>query len=585
MTAKSHIINLEKTFSKRMVWMTVLLFVSFAVIALRLATLQLAQGSDYRVQADGQRTSVKTITPARGEIKIADRFSGQPTTVATSMEKPLVYANVPAMTDREGVARALAPILKMSEQEILDKTADASKKYVPIKRQITDEDKKKIEGLKLAGISFDSETIRFYPEGNFLSQLLGFVGYKEDVKTGLYGIEQAFNEYLTGASGSLAQERSASGAWIFGARRDQTPAKDGDTILLTIDKTIQFKAESVIKDAVEKNMADSGSMIIMDPKTGAVLAMATYPSFDPNDYAKASDPSVYNNQTTLGSYEPGSIFKPITIAAAINEGKISAQSTYNDTGEVKVDGYTIKNSDNKAHGIQTMTQALEESLNTGMIYAKGTIGNKKFLEYVERFGLGKKTGIEVSESKGDLGNLKGSIDVNYDTASFGQGVNVTPIQMVQAFGAMANGGRMMKPYVVNARITGTGKIEETKPQEVGQPITVQTASTISAMLVNVVENGHGKRAGVKGYYVAGKTGTAQVPLKGGKGYDKNNNIGSFAGYAPVEDPRFVMLVRVNHPRTVSFAESTAAPAFGTMAQFLLQYYNVSPSRLDQVNKE
>jgi cell division protein FtsI/penicillin-binding protein 2 len=237
--------------------------------------------------------------------------------VATSIEKPLVFANPSAMTDREGTARALAPILGIPEQEILDKTADNTKKYVPLKRQLTDEDKKNIEAMKLTGIAFDTETVRFYPEGNFLSQLLGFVGYKEDTRTGLYGIEQAFNEYLTGTPGRLAQERSAGGAWIFGARRDQTPARDGDTILLTIDKTVQFKAESVIKQAVEDNSADSGSIVIMDPKTGAIVAMATYPSFDPNEYAKASDPSVYNNQTTLGAYEPGSIFKPITLAAAL----------------------------------------------------------------------------------------------------------------------------------------------------------------------------------------------------------------------------------------------------------------------------
>jgi cell division protein FtsI/penicillin-binding protein 2 len=583
MAPKGH--SLETTFKKRMVWMTVLLFVSFGVITLRLASLQLAQGGEYRVQADSQRTSVGTITPSRGEIKIADKYSGQPTTVATSIKKPIVFANPSGMTDRENTAKALAPILGMSVQEILDKTADSSKKYVALKKQITDEEQKKIAELKLPGIAFDHEVVRFYPEGTFLSQLLGFVGYKEDTKTGLYGIEQAFNEYLTGTPGRLAQERSASGAWIFGARRDQTPARDGDTILLTIDKTIQFKAENVVKKAVEDNQADSGSIVIMDPKTGAILAMATYPSFDPNDYAKASDPSVYNNQTTQGSYEPGSIFKPITLAAALNEGKITAQTSYNDTGEVNIDGYTIKNSDNKAHGMQTMTQALEQSLNTGMIFAKNTIGNKKFSEYVEKFGFGKKTGIEVVESKGDLGNLNGNIGVNFATASFGQGVNITPIQMLQAYGAMANGGKMMKPYVVNARITGNGSVEETQPQVVGQPITVQTASTISAMLVNVVENGHGKRAGVKGYYVAGKTGTAQVPKKDGGGYEANNNIGSFAGYAPVEDPRFVMLVRVNHPRTVSFAESTAAPAFGTMAQFLLQYYGVAPSRLDQVIKK
>lgn len=580
--------SLEKVFRKRMVWMTVLLFLSFAVIIARLAHLQLAQGQDFKVQADSQRTSIRTIQPARGEIKIVDKFSGQPDTVATSIEKFLVYAIPASMTDREGTAKALAAILGITEQEILDKTADNNKKYVPLKRQLTDEDKKKIEDLKLTGIAFDTETIRFYPQGAFLSQVLGFVGYKGDSgteKTGLYGIEQAFNDYLSGTAGSLAQEGSASGAWIFGAKRDKVSAQNGDTILLTIDKTIQFKAEKVLKEAVEKNQADSGSIIIMDPKTGAIQAMATYPTFDPNDYAKVDDPSVYNNQATLGAYEPGSIFKPITIAAALDQGKITPDTTYTDTGIVTLGSYTIENSDKKSHGLQTMSQALQESLNTGMIFAKNTIGNKTFKEYVERFGFGKKTDIEVPESKGDLENLNGNIDVNYATATFGQGISVTPLQMIQAYGALANGGKMMRPYLVSSRINNDRKVVDTQPHEVGKPISVQTASTISAMMVNVVELGHGKRAQVPGYYVAGKTGTAQVPRKDGKGYEENNNIGSFAGFAPVEDPRFVMIVRINHPRTVSFAESTAAPAFGTLAQFLLQYYNVPPTRLDQVTKK
>lgn len=573
----------DSIFKKRMVVMTILLLISFLIITVRLGVLQIVQGDQHRVQASSQRTSTAVIEAKRGEIKINDRYSGQPVTVATSIEKPLVYANPSAMTDREGAAKQLAPILGISEKEILEKIQDTTKKYVPLKKQLTDEDKNKIEDLKIAGISFDKEIIRFYPEGQFLSQLLGFVGYKDDVKTGLYGIEQAFNEYLSGKQGRLEQEGAASGAWIFGARRNSVPAVDGDSVILTIDKTVQFKAENILKEAVKDNQADSGSMLIMDPKTGAILAMATYPSFDPNDYAKVDDIFVYNNQTTFGAYEPGSIFKPITMAAAINEGKITAQTTYNDTGEVKVDGYSIKNSDGKAHGIQTMTQALEESYNTGLVFAENAIGHKKFKDYVQRFGFGKKTGIEVGESAGNLDNLKGDITVNYYTASFGQGINITPIQMIQAYGAIANGGKMMQPFVVSSRISGDGQLIETQPKEVGTPISVTTSSTLGAMLVNVVENGHGKKAQVPGYYVAGKTGTAQVPKKNGKGYEENNNIGSFAGYAPVDNPKFVMLVRINHPRTVKFAETTAAPAFGKMAQFLLQYFNVSPTRLEQIN--
>lgn len=572
----------DKILRRRIFWLTVLFLVSISIVVFRLGMLQIVQGNDFRIQANGQRTSVQVIEPRRGDIKISDHFSGQPATVATTVSKPLVYANPSAIEDPSAIAKALAPLLKMSEQEILDKISDKNKKYIPLKKQLSDDIKQKIENLKLPGIAFDSETLRYYPEGAFLSQLIGFLGYKGDIKTGTYGLEQAFNEGLAGTPGRLAQEGSASGAWIFGAKRDKVPAKDGETLLLTIDKTIQFKAESVIKDTVVKNEADSGSILIMDPKTGAILAMANYPTFDPNEYAKVENPRVYTNKTTMGAYEPGSIFKPITIASAINEGKITPDTTYYDAGKVEVDGYEIKNSDFKAHGTQTMTQALEESLNTGMIFAKQTIGNKIFGEYVHRFGFGKPTGIEVMESSGDLTNLTGNIQVNFDTASFGQGISVTPIQMVQAYGALANHGQMMQPYVVASKISADGEIEETKPVEVGSPITSKTASLVSAMLVNVVEHGHGKHAGVKGYYVAGKTGTAQVAKQDGGGYQQNNNIGSFAGFAPANDPRFVMLVRVDHPRTVKFAETTAAPAFGAMAQFLLQYFNVAPTRLDQV---
>ena len=583
MVAKSA--SMENMFKKRMVWATVLLFVCFALIILRLVFLQVVQGADYRAQADGQRTTVHKLIPARGEITVNDKFSGQPYAVATSIQKFLVYAVPEEIVDPE-TAKKLAAILGINEADIAAKFEDKTKKYVPIKRQLTDSEKQQIEALKLPGIAFDSETYRYYPEGQFLSQLLGFVGYnKDDERAGIYGLEQAFEEELAGIPGTLAQEKDVSGAWIFGSRRDQTPAVNGDDLMLTIDKTVQFKAEAILKSAVEDNQADSGSVIVMDPKTGAITAMASYPSFNPNEYSKVEDPSVYINMNTMGSYEPGSIFKAITMAAAVNEGKVNSNTTYNDTGEVKVDEYTIKNSDNKAHGIQTMSQVLEESLNTGVIFAKDKIGNKKFADYLKKFGFGKKTGVEVAEAKGDLENLNGNILVNYDTASFGQGINVTPIQMVQAYSALANGGKMVKPYLVQSRVRPNGQTFDTRPDVIGEVIRPETASEVSAMLVNVVEKGHGKRAGVPGYYIAGKTGTAQVARKDGRGYEANNNIGSFIGYAPVENPRFIILVRINHPRTVSFAESTAAPAFGKLAQFLLTYYDIPPTRMDQLTKK
>lgn len=562
----------------RMVVLTVLLFLSFTIIIGRLFVLQVISAGNYKGIAEDQYTLIKKLTPARGEIKITDKYTNQPYTVATSIERDLAFAIPAEITDSENFVKQVSEILGLDPAEVAEKIKDKTKKYMVLKRQLTDEETHKLKELKLVGLAFEPETIRFYPEHTFLSQVLGYVGYQENEKTGRYGLEQYFNDQLKGKAGLVDQEKDASGVWIFGGKRDIEPAINGDTLVLTIDKNIQFQSENILKDAVSKHGADSGSIIVIDPKTGAVLAMTTYPSFDPNEYYKVKKPQIFSNQPTVGNYEPGSIFKPLTMAAAINEGKISPGSTYVDPGQLEIDGYTIKNSDLKAHGTQTMSQVLEESLNTGVVYAKNTIGNKKFAEYVKRFGFGQQTGIELPETKGDLSGLDGNVNVNYATASFGQGINVTPIQLVQAYTALANGGKMMKPYLIQAVIDYTGRVKTNEPQMIGQVITQSTASQVSAMLVNVVELGHGKKAGVKQYYVAGKTGTAQVPREDGKGYEANNNIGSFIGYAPVEDPKFVALVRINHPRDVVFAESSAAPAFGELAQFILNYYSVPPTR-------
>ncbi len=569
----------NQVFRKRIVSLTVFLLLLFGLIAARLFILQIFSGGYYRVLAEDRYTLVKKLIPERGRIEITNKFSPDPDVLADNIAQDLVFANPSAISDPKTVAEQLAPILGLEPEDLLLKLTDKQKKYVVLKKRLSDDEKQKIKDLRLDGIAFEPEVVRFYPEKTLLAHLLGYVGFKGDDKAGLYGLERSFEEELKGEPGSLAQEKDAGGAWIFGTRRDLTPAVNGDNLILTIDKNIQFKTEAVLKDTVERHGADSGSVIVMDPQTGAVLAMATYPTFDPNQYNKVEDPAVFLNESTLGNYEPGSVFKAITMAAAINEGKVTPDTTYNDTGQVvEADGHIIKNSDGKAYGVQTMTQVLEQSLNTGAVFAKDQIGNADFVKYIEKFGFGKTTGIEVPEAVGNLSNLRTSIKVNFDTASFGQGLSVTPIQLIQAYTALANGGKMMQPYVVQARVGPDGKVTRTEPREIAQVVSAQTASTLSAMLVNVVENGHGKRAAVKGYYIGGKTGTAQVPRKDGKGYELDNNIGTFVGYGPVEKPKFLMLVRIDHPRVATFAESSAGPAFSQIAQFILNYFDVPPTR-------
>lgn len=552
----------------------------FICLLLRMTALQVSSSDYYKGLAQDQHAFFAKLNPLRGDIKISDQLSPESYPVATNIEATLVYAVPKEIVNVPIAAKALAPIIGSTEVDLSTRLSNADKVYVPLKHRLADSDKKAIEALNLAGVHFDTERVRFYPERQFLSHIIGFQGYRSDSgaeQVGVYGLERKYDTILSGTAGGI-RNQSAAGRWLFGSGGDFIPAQNGNNLMLTVDRAIQMQAEQVLTKAVKENQADGGCITVIDPKTGAILAMASNPAYDPNEYSKVTDQAAFINSCTSSSYEPGSVFKAITMAAGLEKGVVGPETTYSDTGQVVVDGYTIKNSDNKAHGIQTMTQVLEESLNTGVIFVKDKVGNSVFSDYVGKFGFGEPTGIDLPESTGNVANIKGNVKVNFDTASFGQGISVTPLQMVRAYAAIANGGRLPAPYVVAAQITPDGKTISTETKLSAPVISEKTASTLGAMLVSVVERGHGKRAAVKGYYVAGKTGTAQVAKKEGGGYDPNNNIGTFVGYAPVEDPKFVMLVRVNHPRTVQYAESTAAPAWGQMAQFLLSYFNVPPNR-------
>ena len=316
-----------------------------------------------------------------------------------------------------------------------------------------------------------------------------------------------------------------------------------------------------------------------------MLALCSSPDFDPSNYGKVPDLSVLNNPVTLDAYEPGSVFKAFTMAAGLDANKINPKSTYLDKGVEEIDNFKIKDSDGVAHGVQDMTTVLDESLNLGTIFVQRQLGKDAFRQYVQAFGFGAKTGIGLTpESKGDVSSLAKKGDIWAATGSFGQGITTTAIQLAAAYASLANGGRLLRPYIVDEIIHPDGTREKTKPTVVSQPITARSSRLITGMLVSVVENGHGKKAGVPGYYVAGKTGTAQVASSKG-GYQKDVTIGSFAGYAPASDPKFVMVVRINHPRDVQWAESSAAPLFGQMAKFLLSYFQVPPERPVATPKE
>lgn len=554
----------------------------FVVLSIRLFNIQITQAKSYKELASGQQGLNAKLLPTRGEIKVYDKYSSKPFPVATNVKQPLVYLVPGEITDKNKVVDALSEILGLESSTVAEKVGAQKKLYVPVKKNISKEEQEQVEELKLAGVKIDFEVTRFYPEQEMLSNVLGFTAFKSDSgasRVGVYGLERSFEQELSGKPGQVKSSKDANGLWLFGGKGDFKPPEDGQQLVLTVDRTVQLTTEKILSDTIQKHKADGGCIIVVEPKSGGVIAMASNPTFNPNSYNEVEDPKNYQNLCTQGSYEPGSVFKPLTMAAAIDAGALGPETEYVDQGFEEIAGYQIKNSDNKAHGTQNMVQVLEKSLNTGMIFVQRQMGNVKFKNYVEKFGFGKSSGLEVIERTGGLDNLKGNIELNYATASFGQGVLVTPAQMVKAYTALANKGLMTNLHFVNSRVKPGGEVIETKDEvKQEQVISAKTASTVSAMLVSVVENGHGKKAGVKGYYIAGKTGTAQVARKDGKGYDADNNIGTFIGYGPVADPQFVILVRIDHPRTVQFAENTAAPAFGELASFLVSYYGIPPTR-------
>ena len=567
--------------------MTILIIVIFLftlAIIYRLFVVQVIQGNFFIALASDQHEIYRSLFPERGKIYLKDTRTDQEKLFpfATNKELSLVFAIPQKIDDVDEVMEKLQEVFEFGEGETEDLKSRLDKKddpYEPIKHFVGEEEVKKLEDLNLSGISYLPETVRYYPEGSVGSHILGFYGFRGDTeeRVGQYGLEGYFNEELEGEPGSLKTEGDIAGRLITFSEREIREAVDGDDIVLTVDHAIQFVVCDKLKKAVLKHGADSGTIIIMDPKTGALLAMCNYPDYDPNSYQEVEDIRIYNNSAIFNLYEPGSIFKPITMAAALDLGEVTPETTYEDTGEERIGGYVIQNSDFKAYDTQTMTEVLEKSLNTGAIFTARQVGREKLYEYISNFGFGQLTDIELqTEGNGNINRLKEDREIYLATASFGQGLSVTPLQLVAAYGAIANNGLLMKPYIVDKIIESDGDTIISQPQEIRRVISDRAATLLSGMLVSVVKNGHGQRAGVPGYLVAGKTGTAQVPKKDGPGYDPDLTIGSFIGFAPAEEPKFVMLVKIDHPRDVQWAESSAAPLFGELSKFLLDYYKIPP---------
>lgn len=620
----------------------VIFFLGAAVIG-KLYFLQVVDHDLYAALAQSQHQAEKALEPDRGSIFVQDSqalMGGRMYPIATNKDFALVFAIPEEVMDIDGTAQILYELfdrenvveeveealeedeyfkslfdeelkkeltgeeyekikdlydikreleIKAREKEALEGYAAKFKKrkdpYEPLKRKVDENKLNELLARDLPGIYHFMETFRYYPEGDVGAHLSGFVGYYEDGMRGLYGLEGFFDTELTGKMGHVKTERSAGGNLIIIKDREYIAPINGVDLVLTINRSIQFEVCGELKDSVERYDADSGTVIVMEPNTGAIVAMCSEPAFDPNNYNEEEDINVFNNPAVFEAYEPGSIFKVFTMAAGLDQGEITPESTYEDKGFIMIEGWPkpIKNSDYDSrggHGVVNMITVLEESLNTGSIHVMESVGAEKFAEYVKNFGFGEKTGIELeTEGPTNIQSLTRSYirPVEAATASFGQGITATPLQLVTAYSAIANGGYLMKPYVVGEMVYPDGKRETTRPREIRRVISERTALLLSGMMVKVVDGGHAKLAEVPGYFVAGKTGTAQVASREARGYG-GETIHTFVGFAPVDEPKFVMLVKFKNPKKVTYAASSAAPAFGRLAEFILNYYQVPKER-------
>ncbi|MCB0193422.1 MAG: penicillin-binding protein 2 [Anaerolineae bacterium] len=520
--------------------------------------------------AEAEHQDELVIPARRGEIRDATGHM-----LATDLIEYDISASPKIITDPAATADRLAPVLDMPRNEILQ-LLTADKPWVPLKNKVPQSVGETILGWDVVGLLAESRSVRVYPEGRMGAHMLGFVNNNGN---GFYGVEGYYDNMLNGSPGLQAGERSPFGDLIpLGVSRF-VPPESGPTLYLTVDRGVQYVAETELEDAVKRYGAQSGSVVVIQPKTGAILALAGFPNYDPNNYG-VSNEYLFSNPTVSEQYEPGSVFKIVTMAAGLDAGVVGHMGTIYDGGTIEVGGRVIYNWDRQSHGEVDMTDVLAKSLNVGVAQVAVALGKERFYTYLRRFGFGQLTEVDLSNE--GPGTLKTPKEANWHesdlgTNSFGQGIAVTPVQIAAAIGAVANEGLLMKPYIVQ-RIVDDDRQVEVQPTVIRRAVSAETAKKLTDMLVEAMERAESP-ARLPGYRVAGKTGTAEIPVPGG--YHPTLTLSSFAGYLPADDPELLILVIIDRPTTSRWGSETAAPTFKRIAEQLVMLLNILPDDVRQ----
>lgn len=546
--------------------------VFFVIIAYQLFVNSVVVHPGVLAAAKRQQLTRQDIEPKRGTIFAKNIDALYP--LASTDIKYDISAVPKNIKNKQKVAESLALVLGLSKDDIFSQINNEKLYIPPFKKNVDKDTAQKIIDANDPGVLVLPQYVRTYLEGDLAAHVLGFVNFEGK---GKYGIEGYYDEELHGYAGTVEGEQDRKGRII--SVNTQNNAQNGDSLILTVDHNVQFVAEQKLRAAIDEFQAVSGQVIIVDVKTGGIVALAGSPSFNPNTFneVKPEDQKNFLDPVIGSVYEPGSIFKPLIVAAGLDSGKITPETEGDFGSSVRVGEYEIHTAEDKAFGRENVTEILEHSDNVAMVWLAEQTGSDVLYDYLQKFGFGTNMGIDVDgETTGKLLDKKLWRDIHRATISFGQGISVTPLQIVMAYQAIGNNGKLMRPHIVEASIkpNGTKKEIDISTKFIRDVIKPETAEQVRKMLIAVVDFGHGKRAAVPGYKIGGKTGTAQIPKSTGGGYEEDAHIGSFAGLVPADNPRFAMLVKLDKPSTVKFAESSAAPTFGAIASFLLQYYQV-----------
>lgn len=545
--------------------LAVALLVALTVVAGRLVYVQIVKGPEYAAAASSQRTRDITVSPERGFI-----YDREGEVLAESMEARTIYAVPDAVKDKPAAAAAIANAIG-GDAAVYEERLSRDSGFVYIARKVDVAQAGALKELGLEGLGFLEDSRRVYPSNELACQVLGFVGVDDE---GLSGLELYYEELLGGAPGRLIGERDSKGRPIPGGITYEEEAVDGEDIVLTIDKDIQYQTQVALNEAVERWGAKAGSVVVMDPRNGEILAMASSPQFNPNRFAEG-DEDAFRNRAIVDTYEPGSTIKSLTAAAVIDAGLYGPDSVFELPPTIQIGGRTIHESHDRAAVSWTLTDIVTQSSNVGAVKLGLALGEESLYDYFSRFGLTEKTGVDFpGEVKGWLGTPDSWSPSSLATITFGQGVSMTPLQLARALGAIANGGNLVTPHFLKESSVETDKAPRLVTE---RAISEETARQMCVVLTDVVNEGTGSAAAVPGYEVAGKTGTAQKARTDGKaGYAQGKYVASFSGFLPAEDPRVLIIVNIDEPSNSIYGGTVAAPTFARIAAYCVDHLKIPP---------